>query len=102
VKDISTCLERALIIASMTMSGFWQRKINAPGSALFQEILLNVVRRTPIRSFAGDSDAKTLKSNELRLPTETQLIKASYDIHDAVLFSYKFFNENWEGLVIRR
>jgi hypothetical protein len=81
---------------------FWQRKINAPGSALFQEILLNVVRCTPIRSFAGDSDAKTLKSNELRLPTETQLIKASYYIHDAVMFSYNFFNENWEGLVIRR
>jgi len=53
---------------------FWQREMNHPGLELFQTILWNVFT----------------SSRNLRRPTDAELIKASYDMHEAVLFCYNF------------
>ena len=61
---------------------FWQRQSNGPGLELFQAILWNIFP----------------SSKELRRPTDAEIVEASCDIHEAVLFSYNFFDENWRKL----
>jgi hypothetical protein len=65
---------------------FWQRQNNGPGSELFQAILWNIFT----------------SSKELRRPTDAEIVRASHDIHNAVLFIYNFLQNNWEELVLQR